>query len=99
MSAVRTCSNCKYAVFQDYGYSSYTVEGTSFYCAKGIHPGDGFDSFYGDAVQLAFAADCVSFEAGAPINMDVDGDDMANLNDEQRRIYDGGPPYSGKGSA
>lgn len=89
----RSCGGCKFAVMQDHGWSNYSAEGAEFFCSKQVHPEDGFDSFYSASPRLAFAADCTLFEAGFPINMDVDGEAAADLNDEQRAIYDGGPPY------
>ena len=42
-----SCAKCKFAVYQDQGYSNYTVMGTDFFCAKKLHPNDGFDVGYG----------------------------------------------------
>lgn len=68
------CTNCKFAIFQDTGYSNWTVEGTDFYCGLGVHPADGFDPYYYTDPGLKFAAECVEFEAGACIELDVDGE-------------------------
>lgn len=82
-----TCNSCKYAIFKDYGYSNYTTEGTQFYCAKNLHPADGFDRFYGEDKRLDYAAKCGGFECGDSIEMDVDGE--VELTPEQQTIYDG----------
>lgn len=81
-----TCNDCKYAIFQDYGYSNYTTEGTTFYCAKKAHPSDEFDRWYGKDERLNFAAECKEFSKGDSIDMDVDGD--IELTPEQQAIYD-----------
>ena len=85
----RTCTDCKFAIFQDTGYSTYTVEGTDFYCAKRLHPKDGFDRFYGHDDRLDFAAECAGFEHGEPVRRDVDHDDYdwSELTQEQRDIW------------
>ena len=38
MKKPRSCNQCKYAIMQDFGYSNYTVEGTTFYCFLKKHP-------------------------------------------------------------
>ena len=74
------CSECKYKYMQDYGYSNYTVEGTTFYCLKKSHPDDGFDRFYGEDARLDFASKCSEFEKGDGIDIDVDME-AGNIND------------------
>lgn len=83
----KSCNNCKYAIFQDYGYSNYTVEGTEFYCGKKQHPDGHFDRWYGEDARLQFAEKCPTFEAGDPIEMDVEGEAFNSLSYEQRSIY------------
>lgn len=85
----RSCSGCKYAIYQDHGYSNYTVEGTDFYCGKKRHPEAPFDRWYGEDPRLQFAANCSDFEAGDPIEMDVEGYNYNSLTDEEKAIYDG----------
>ena len=68
------CTNCQFAIFQDTGYSNWTVMGTDFYCGLGVHPNDGFDCYYNTDPGLKYAAECDSFEAGAAIYLDVDGE-------------------------
>lgn len=86
--AARTCEGCKFALFQDTGYSSWTVEGTDFFCLIGVHPDDGFDAWYKEDVRLNFAAQCPRFEAGESVHMDVDHDDEGDLTPEQKALYD-----------
>lgn len=83
----QNCNNCKYALFIDYGYSNYTVEGTDFECAKHVHPDKTFDRFYGQAPELNYGANCPEFEEGETINMDVDGDNFNTLTQEQKIIW------------
>lgn len=68
------CVNCTFAIFQDTGYSNWTVEGTNFFCGLGVHPADGFDSFYATDPGLKYAAECDAFEVGTCIELDVDGE-------------------------
>ena len=68
------CTNCRFAIFQDTGYSNWTVEGCTFFCALGVHPADGFDSYYSTDPGLKYAAECDAFEAGTCIELDVDGE-------------------------
>lgn len=70
----RHCDFCRYALNEDYGYSNYTTEGTTFWCLKSVHPNDGFDRFYGTDKRQNFAIDCPEFSEGIPVEMDVDGD-------------------------
>lgn len=83
-----SCRNCKFAVHIDYGYSNYTVEGTTFYCGKKLHPDGEFDEFYGEDKRLKFAETCPSFEEGDGVTMDVDHENKADLTPEQRVLYE-----------
>ena len=82
------CTNCKFAIFQDTGWSNYTTEGTEFYCAKHAHPDPGFDVFYETDPRLKYAAECKEFEAGVHPHLDVDGEwaDEPGVTDEQKAI-------------
>lgn len=84
----RTCADCRFGLFQDVGYSSYTVEGTEFYCMVNAHPEQGFDVFYGEDKRINFAVECPKFDAGESIDMDVDYDRQRNLTPQQKAIYD-----------
>ena len=88
MSENRSCNDCKFACFLDFGYSNYTVEGTNFVCSKNLHPQGTFDRFYGEDKRLNFASQCAGYQAGEPVYMDVDCEDLPNLTDEQRQIYE-----------
>lgn len=82
------CRQCRFAVFEDYGYSNYTVEGTEFQCAKRLHPQGSFDRFYGENPKLEFAQECRGFEAGEAIDMDVDQEGVDELTPEKRIVWD-----------
>lgn len=82
----RTCNDCRFGVFEDYGYSNWTVEGTDFSCAKRLHPEGTFDRFYGEDERLKFAEKCPGFEAGTPVSLDVDGEDYAELSEDQKAV-------------
>lgn len=80
-----SCKNCKFAVYQDEGYSNYTVEGTTFYCALGSHPQGSFDRWYRENDLLNYICDAHS--VGEPIEMDVDRENVSGLTPDQLRIY------------
>jgi hypothetical protein len=63
---------CKFAIHEDFGYSNYTVEGTTFHCAKKLNPAKG----------------CIGFEEGEGPKIDVEREDVASLTDEQKAIYE-----------
>lgn len=86
---MKSCEDCKFAAFIDFGYSNYTCEGTTFSCAKNAHPDGSFDRWYGDEVKLEFAEKCPVFVAGDAIYMDVDGESIQDLTPEQLEIYNG----------
>jgi hypothetical protein len=86
--AKRTCGNCRFTVNEDFGYSNYTVEGTTFNCAKRLHPDGAFDRFYGEEPKLQYAEQCAGFEAGEPVAIDCECEDVDELSPEQRAIYD-----------
>lgn len=88
MDAKQTCDLCRFAVFEDNGYSNWTVEGTEFTCARKLHPDGTFDRFYSATPKLDFAAQCQSFEPGECISMDVEGEGVADLTPEQRFVWD-----------
>ena len=83
----RSCNNCKYAVFIDFGYSNYTVEGTEFNCAKKLHPDAPFDRWYGEDTRLEFGKACEGYEEGDPLEIDVDRESLDYLTDEQMIIF------------
>lgn len=68
----RSCNECKFCVFQDHGYSNYTVEGTDISCLAGKFEqyGDG----YGDDYKIGRATDCEYFNEGPVWSLDVDGE-------------------------
>lgn len=85
----KSCGGCRWAIFQDYGYSNYTVEGTNVICAGLYHPHSEFDHWYGEADELKYAELCSHFEEGEPFTMDVDGEwDRADMTDQQRETHD-----------
>lgn len=87
MSNDRNCGNCKFAVHEDFGYSNYTTEGTTFHCGKKLHPDGEFDEFYGEDKRLKFAEQCQGFEAGEGVVMDVEHENEADLTPEQRELW------------
>jgi hypothetical protein len=84
---MKSCSNCKFCIYQDVGYSNYTVEGTDVYCAKELHPNDGFDRFYERANEMKFAEQCTGYEFGDPVKMDVEKEDYSSLSDDEKVVW------------
>lgn len=82
----KSCADCRFCLFQDEGYSNYTVENTTFHCMKGAHPADGFDRFYGKDKRLDFAETCLAFEAGEAIFLDVEREDIRDLTEDQKQL-------------
>lgn len=62
------CSKCKFLCAADYGYSNYTVEGTTYSCLK-----KQFEDCDDSDVQYA-NEHCSKFEQGEPWYLDVDGE-------------------------
>jgi hypothetical protein len=74
------CTDCKFCVLHDTGYSNYTVEGTDADCLLDMNPDFPADSFYETAEQLDFANVCPRFKEGSGIHVDVDNEDGSLLN-------------------
>ena len=74
---MKLCTDCKYCIEMDYGYSNYTVEGTEVDCL--LHKNEDFpkDRFYGEEPALNFANNCVFYEEGGSVEIDVDQDEGA----------------------
>lgn len=62
----KRCSECLNAETKDYGYSDWTVEGTSVFCMLSLHPDDGFDRWYKITPDDAYAEVCPEFKPGGP---------------------------------
>jgi hypothetical protein len=66
---VKTCENCELFYRQDYGYSNYTVEGSTYGCYAGkFEDIDG----YGSNIEYE-GVDCEYMREGEPWFFDVDG--------------------------
>lgn len=87
MSEPQNCMTCRFACHMDFGYSNYTTEGTTFACAKKLHPEGEFDEFYGEDKRLQYGAECEGYERGYGISMDVDHENKADLTPEQREVW------------
>jgi len=68
----RKCTNCKYCVEEDYGYSNWTVEGTTIDCLLNLNPGLPKDRWYGHEPNLLFGETCPKFTEGEPVCLDVE---------------------------
>lgn len=65
---LKTCNNCEFFSIQDYGYSNYTVEGSTYGCYAGK-----FEDVDGRDIEYT-AIDCEYFSEGEPWEFDVDGE-------------------------
>lgn len=73
------CTDCKFCLSVDYGYSNYTVEGTNCSCLIGVNPEltglEHCDSSVADAFRRAQT--CEHFREGVGPTQDVDGEAIA----------------------
>ncbi len=88
VSKIETCDKCKWAIFVDYGYSNYTVEGTNFICGKNAHPDGTFDRFYNEDYRLHYAHQCIKAEEGDSLEMDCDRYVYDELTEEEKTYFD-----------
>ena len=78
MTDTKVCSLCQFCLQDDYGYSNYTTEGSTFHCLLGLNPAlEGQEEQYTRMTQemadaLDVAKTCPSFLSGAPVTLDVD---------------------------
>lgn len=79
----RACTTCVLCFREDYGYSNYTVEGTTLHCLAGLNPAlDGQDEnpWRDMTPELAAALDvalaCPRYREGAPATLDVDHENI-----------------------
>lgn len=74
---MKKCSNCNFAILQDFGYSNWTVEGTEVYCSKNLNPNGQFDRWYGEDERDLFAEKCSQFaDSEGPACVDCDREDI-----------------------
>jgi hypothetical protein len=66
------CTDCVFSIHKDFGYSNYTVEGTTIHCSKNLNPYLPSDRWYGENPALLFAQYCESFDYGQPVTIDCD---------------------------
>ena len=69
------CTDCKYCIQIEYGYTNWTVEGTEDDCLLGLNPKFPVDNFYDKEPSLKFADDCSSFIKGNGVYVDCDIED------------------------
>ena len=76
----RTCTTCVLCLREDYGYSNYTVEGTTLACLAGMNPAmEGREDEQWNESRMAelapildVALTCQRYREGAPATLDVD---------------------------
>ena len=64
-------------MFEDYGYSNYTVEGTNISCILNLNPDFPQDNWYGESPSHKYAEKChrYAYNNGRKIHFDVDRED------------------------
>ena len=72
----KRCDRCVYAHLQDYGYSDWTTEGTTFKCMRNKNPHGEFDRWYGEDSRLLYAEQCRKFTPGDPVHLSVEGNEI-----------------------
>jgi hypothetical protein len=79
----KKCSECDFAILEDYGYSNWTVEGTSVICSKGLHPQGDFDRWYGQDDRDKIAETCEEFQSTiGPPHVDCEREEIPYGADE-----------------
>lgn len=78
------CTDCKYCIEEDYGYSNWTVEGTSADCLLSLNPKMPVDRAWNLEPELDFAGQCARFTAGEPVSVDCGQEqgDLANYSED-----------------
>jgi hypothetical protein len=79
----KSCDTCKFCVYQDHGYSNYTVEGTTISCL--VSKFEEYDDSYGDNFSLGIATTCDHYNEGEHWILDVDGE-SGSIDEEWLRI-------------
>lgn len=68
----KSCTNCQFCVYQDHGYSNYTVEGTAISCL--VNKFDEVEESYDGNYWLGLATNCEYYNFGDSWHLDVDGE-------------------------
>jgi hypothetical protein len=87
---VHKCTDCRYCVQQDEGYSNYTVEGTKCDCLLMLNKNFPVDRFYNEDSALLFASECEMFDEGDGPHLDVDMEefDKEELDEDVLVLFD-----------
>ena len=85
------CTDCKYHVSEDTGYSNWTVEGTDVDCLLGLNPDMPIDNFFGEEKSLEFAQKCDRFVKGDGVYIDVDREGLEDYDNPLSSAYTDDP--------
>lgn len=66
------CTECRYSLIEDEGYSNWTVTGETVFCLLNLNPAFPRDDFYGTDPALLYAEQCTRFQKGDGVRIDVD---------------------------
>lgn len=73
VKSYKSCSDCKFCAYQDFGYSNYTVEGTNIHCL--LNKFEPYEAGYpNEYKKLGVATYCDSFNKGQHWSLDCDGE-------------------------
>ena len=78
------CTDCKYCLQEDYGYSNYTVEGTSVDCLLNLNTKFPVDRGWVHDPEIDYAEECSKFCSGEAVAVDCDMDEgeLVNYSDD-----------------
>ena len=68
---MKKCTDCRFCICIDEGYSNWTIEGTKVDCLLKEHPKFPTDRFYEKEKELLYADKCFRFLAGDHVEIDV----------------------------
>ena len=68
---IKKCSECRYCVHRDYGYSAWTVEGATSECVKVKRENFDIDWWRTNTEDL-FATICDGYEKGEPLKVEIE---------------------------
>ena len=81
------CTDCRYHVTQDTGYSNWTVEGCEIDCLLNKNKQLPCDGWYEEAPALDYANECDRYREGEGVEFDVDWEKTAEDYKEDIEIY------------
>lgn len=69
---MKKCSDCRYCIMLEYGYSNWTVEGITVDCLIEKNASMPTDHWYGETPALNVAESCSDYTEGNGVEVDCD---------------------------